>query len=155
MSVTWRFSFFAKRARLTPFTQTNNLESLARLVACESNAIVPIVSFNELPRRDWKHLPELVESGFGRTADVVICTHLDQISQENMGEQLETVTKAFWPRGPLDTDCVIHCSSLMGLSARDLLDRSNTDKPPFEAIWNKDTVGYHVRGPLFSIPFAE
>ena len=113
------------------------------------------MSFNELPRRDWKRLPALVASGFGRRADVVICTHLDQISQENMGEQLENVTKAFWPRGALDTNCVIHCSSLMGLSARDLLDRSNTDKPLFEAIWDKDIVGYHVCGPLFSIPYAE
>ncbi len=39
----------------------------------------------------------------------------------------------------------------MGLSARDLLDRSNMAKPPFEAIWNKHVVGYHVRGPLRSL----
>ena len=85
---------------------------------------------------------------------MVICTHLDQVSQENM-DQLETLVKAFWPRGALDTNRVIHCSSVMGLSVRDLLDRSQVAKPPFKAIWNKDSAGYHVRGPLFSIACAE
>ena len=79
---------------------------------------------------------------------MVVCTHLDHISQENMDEQLKTVTKTFWPKDILNTNRVIPCSTLMGLSARHLLDRSNMTKPPFESIWNKDAVGYHVRGPL-------
>lgn len=127
-----------------------NFESLVRLVASDSNAIVPIVSFKELPRSDWKRLPELVASGVNGRANVVVCTHLDQVSQENMDEQLKTVTKTFWPRGVLNTNRVIPCSSLMGLSARDLLDRSSLAKPPFESIWDKHNVGYHVCGPLFS-----
>jgi len=86
---------------------------------------------------------------------MVVCTHLDQVSQDNMDEQVKTVTKTFWPRGVLNTNRVIPCSSLMGLSARDLLDRSNMVKPPFEAIWDKRAVGYHVCGPLFSTACAE
>ena len=117
-------------------------------MASDSNAIVPIVSFKEIPRSDWKRLPELVASGFNGRANVVVCTHLDQVSQENMDEQLKAVTKIFWPKGVLNTNRVIPCSSLMGLSARDLLDRSNPAKPTFEVIWNKHAVGYHVRGPL-------
>jgi len=124
-------------------------------VASDSNAIVPIVSFKEIPRSDWKRLPELVASGFNGRANVVVCTHLDQVSQENMDEQLKAVTKRFWPKGVLNTNRVIPCSSLIGLSARDLLDRSNTAKPPFEVIWNKHAVGYHVRGALFSTSCVE
>jgi len=123
-------------------------------VASDLNVIVSIVSFNELPRSDWKHLPELVASGLNGRADAVICTHLDQVSQENT-DQLETLAKVFWPRGALDTNRVIPCSSVMGLSMRDLLDRSQEAKPPFRAIWNRGSVGYHVRGPLFSIACAE
>ena len=119
-------------------------------MASDSNAIVPIVSFKEIPRSDWKRLPDLIASGFNGRADVVVCTHLDQVSQENMGELLRTVTKTFRPRDVLNTNRVIPCSSLMGLSARVLLDRSIMTKPPFETIWNKDDVGFHVRGPLLS-----
>ena len=122
----------------------SNFESLVRLVASDSSAIVPIISFNELSRSDWKRLPELLASGRHGRANVVVCTHLDQVSQENMEEQLRTVTKTFWPDSPMDTNRVITCSSLMGLSARDLLDKSNPSKPSFETIWDPNTVGYHV-----------
>ena len=132
-----------------------NFESLVRLVASDSNAIVPIVSFEELPRSDWKRLPELVANGFNGRGNMVVCTHLDQVSQENNDERLGTVAKTFWPRGVLNTNRVIPCSSLMGLSAMDLLDRSSMTKPPFETIWNKDVVGFHVRGPLLSTTCAE
>jgi len=127
-----------------------NVESLIRLVGSDLNMIVPIVSFNELSCSDWKHLPELVASGLNGRADVVFCTHLDQVSQGNT-DQVETLAKAFWPRGALDTNRIIPFSSVMGLSVRDLLDRSQVAKPPFRAIWNQDSVGYHVRGLLFSI----
>ena len=94
-------------------------------------------------------------SGFNRRADVVFCTHLDQVSQENTDKQVKTVTEAFWPGAVLNTNRVIPCSALIGLSARDLLDRSKTTKPPFKAIWEKNSVGRHVRGPLFSIACAD
>ena len=132
-----------------------NFESLLRLVASDSNAIIPVVSFKEIPRGGWKCPSELVASGFNGRAEVVICTHLDQVSQENIDKQLKFVTEAFRPRGVLNTNRVISCSALIGLSARDLLDRSNTTKPPFKAIWEKNAVGYHVRGPLFSKACAE
>ena len=137
------------------FLPQSNFESLLRLVASESDAIVPVVSFKEIPRSGWKCPPELVASGFNGRAEVVICTHLDQLSQENMDKQLKFVTEAFRRRGVLNTNRVIPCSAIIGLSARDLLDRSNTPKPPFKAIWEMNTVGYHVRGPLCSIACAE
>ena len=130
------------------------LESLVRRVASESDAVVPFVSFEELPHSGWKRLPELVSSGFIGRANVVFCTHLDQVSQENMNEQMKTVETAFWPRGVSKTNRVIPCS-LMGLSAGDLLDKSTITKPRFEAICNKDTLGYHVRGPLFLIAYVD
>ena len=131
---------------ISPDLPQFNFESLVRLVASDSNAIVPIVSFKEIPRSDWRRLPELVASGFHGRANMVVCTHLDQVSQENIDEQLKAVTKTFWPKGVMATNRVIPCSTLMGLSARDLLDRSNPTKPPFEVIWNKNTAGYRVRG---------
>ena len=124
-------------------------------MASDSNAIVPIVPFEDISRPDWKPLAELVGSGFNRRANVVVCTHLHQVSQEHMNEELRTVTTTFWPRGVLNINRVIPCS-LIGLSVEELLDRSqNTLKPPFEAIWNEQSMSYHVRGPLFSIAYVE
>ena len=139
----------ASRLPLT-FDPQFDFESLVRLVASDSSAIVPVVSFKELPRSDWKHLPDIVTSGFHGRANVVICTHLDQISQGNMEVHRDIVTKIFWPRDVMNTNSVLPCSSLMGLSARDLLDKSCSSKPPFEEIWKRDTVGYHVRGSLLT-----
>ena len=85
---------------------------------------------------------------------MVVCTHLDPVSQENMDGQLKPVKEAFWPRGVLSTNRVIPCS-LKGISARYLLYRSNTTKPLFKAIWNKRSMGYRVRGPLFPMACAE
>jgi hypothetical protein len=116
--------------------------------------IVPVVSFNEIPRSDWKRLPALIASRFNGRADVVVCTHQDQVSQGNMDE-LKTVTKAFWPKGASETNRVIPCSPIMALSARDLLDRSKFPKPPFWFIWENYTVGDYVRGPLLSIACAD
>jgi len=61
----------------------------------------------------------------------MVCTHLDQVSQENMDERLKIVTNAFRPRDVLNTNRVIPCSSLVRLSARHLLDKFSTSKPPF------------------------
>ena len=124
-------------------------------MASDSNAIVLIVSLKELHRSDWKRLPALIASGFNGRASAVVCTHLDQVSQENMDEQLKTVANTFWPKGVLNTNHLIPCSSLMGLSARDLLERSSMTKPPLETICTKYVMGYHVRGPLFSTVYAE
>ena len=63
-----------------------------------------------------------------------------------MEEQRKTVKKTFWPKDILNTNSGIPCSSLMGLSARDLRDRSYRRKPLFEEVWKKGAVGYHVRG---------
>lgn len=132
-------------------------------MAKDSNAIVPIISFKELSRSDWKDLPDIVANGFGNRANVVICTHLDQIHGRNIGEQLRTVTKTFWPTNPMATgefrlvnaviasspygrpsDQIIACSSLMGLSAQDLLDRSSRSKPAYGEITNERSVAYPV-----------
>jgi len=123
-------------------------ESLIRLVAYDSNAIMPVVSFKGLPRDDWKRLPNLLASGLNRRADVVVCTHLDQVSQENIDKQMKTVSKTFWPKDVLNTNRVIPCSSLMGLSAVDLLNKSEISKPSFQDTWDKRGVGHHVRGSL-------
>ena len=117
-------------------------------MASDSIAIVPIVSFQEISRSDWKHLPELVARGFNGRANMVVCTHLDHASLENLDEQLKIVTKTFWPTDILNTNRVIPCSTLMGISARDLLDISNATMPPFEAFWNKHAMVYPVREPL-------
>jgi len=123
-------------------------------VASELNVIILFVSFEEIPNSDWKHLPELIASRLIGRVGVVVCTHLDQVSQENMNEQLKTVTMAFWPRGILKTNRVIPCP-LTGLSARHMLDRSTIRKPRFEAIWNKGTLGHHVRGPLSLMAYVD
>lgn len=122
----------------------SNWESLVRLAASQSDEIVPIVSVTELPRRDWRDLPKLIESGYDRKPSLAICTHLDRVSRENLRQQLWMVRSVFWPNDH-DESRVLKCSSLMGLSANKLLEQSETTKPPFEDIWDPNSIGYHVR----------
>ena len=129
---------------LTRHSQHQDFETLVRLVSSDSNDIVPVISFKEIPGKAWRDLPKLVASGFKRSANAVICTHLDHVSQTNIKEQLTTVSKVFWPKSVKNTTRILPCSSLMGLSASDLLNKSETEKPPFEVIWDKKHVGYHV-----------
>ena len=68
---------------LTFFPQTN-FASFPPFAASCSNTIVPIVSFKELLHGDWKRIPAPVASGLNGNANVVVCTHLDEVSQENM-----------------------------------------------------------------------
>lgn len=57
-----------------------------------------------------------------------------------MKEQLATVSKVFWPRDmAAAASRIIPCSSLMGLSARALLDMKG--KPPFENFWDESRKG--------------
>jgi hypothetical protein len=100
----------------------------------------------ELPRSDWRDLPKLAAGGYNRRPGLVICTHLDRVSQENLQQQLWTVSSAFWP-GPRDESArVLKCSSLMGLSASSLLEQSKVTKPPFDEVWEPTSIRYHVRG---------
>ena len=69
----------------------------------------------------------------------------DQITGKNQKEQLAAVSKVFWPRdGVAATSRIIPCSSLMGLSARALLDLSLDGKPDFETFWDENGVAHSV-----------
>ena len=57
-----------------------DFEELVSKIAKEIDVIVPIISFKEVSREDWRHLPQLIKNGMGRPADIVVCTHLDQAS---------------------------------------------------------------------------
>lgn len=66
----------------------------------------------------------------------------DQITGDNQKEQLAAVSKVFWPRDlAAATSRIIPCSSLMGLSARALLDLSLDGKPDFETFWDETRKG--------------
>jgi len=76
----------------------------------------------------------------------------DQINGPNLNEQLATVGKVFWPRNLAGAaTSIIPCSSLMGLSARALLNLSTGDRPDFKPnfndFWDKSRkqVEYPVR----------
>jgi hypothetical protein len=76
------------------------------------------------------------------TGDITDSNFRDQINGPNLSEQLATVSKVFWPRNVAGaTTSIIPCSSLMGLSARALLDQSTNPrpnfKPAFESFWDK------------------
>ncbi|PVG00635.1 hypothetical protein CPB86DRAFT_181593 [Serendipita vermifera] len=113
-------------------------ESVLKLVAKDSDVIVPVVSFKELARSDWRKLPDMVANNFGKQASTIVCTHLDQIHGENLTEQMATVSKVFWPRTPWHEAAhrIVPCSSLIGMSARSLIKRSTQHKPSFESIWD-------------------
>lgn len=87
----------------------------------------------------------------------VDCENRDQIHGENLTEQLAAISKVFWPRDiTATTSRIIPCSSLMGLSARALLDLSGgtAEKPSFAAFWddNRTKVTHVVSQIAFSTP---
>lgn len=57
-----------------------DFEELIRRVAKDTPAIVPIINFKEIPKEDWKRLPDIISSGLGVRTDFVICTHFDQVT---------------------------------------------------------------------------
>ena len=128
---------------LTSHTQ-HNFESLVRGISSDSSDIIPIISFEEISGTGWRRLAELVEHGCDRKANVVICTHLYHISRYDTKPQLMTIAEVFWPNLVNNTTRILSCSSLFGLGANDLLDKSVSDMPPFESIWNEEYIGYRV-----------
>ena len=104
------------------------------------------MSFTELSRSNWTELSKLAARGYRPKVDLVICTDLDQVSGENSQLLLRTVSKAFWPGTRDESDRVLNCSSLMGLSASQLLEQTKSTKPPFKTIWDKTSIRYQVRG---------
>jgi hypothetical protein len=94
----------------------------------------------ELPRSDWRALPKLAASSSNCKPDLVICTHLDRVSGENLQQQLWMVSKSFWP-GPHDArHRVLRCSSLMGLGANQLFEQAKATKPSFKKVWEHSYV---------------
>lgn len=53
-------------------------------VAEEANAVVPIVSFKEIAKQDWRRLPRIISSGLQTRASMVICTHFDQVGVSSL-----------------------------------------------------------------------
>ncbi|KIJ60881.1 hypothetical protein HYDPIDRAFT_43073 [Hydnomerulius pinastri MD-312] len=121
----------------------HSFEDLVRLVASEVNAVVPIVSFKEVSKDDWRQqLPDIVQSAIGRPPELVLCTHLDQVVRDRVEEQAASVAKTFWPKSNDANHRVIGCSSKMGFSARSVLQLSRNSKPNFRDIWAKGSVEY-------------
>ena len=132
-----------RHALLLRHTQYS-FEDLLRKVSKQVDAFVPIVSFKELPKEDWRRLPVFIKEGIGRAPDLVLCTHLDQISRDRLTEQVANVAKVFWPASPASHSRVLACSSRMGLSAYLLKDRSAGGLPKFEEFWDKSLMEYDV-----------
>lgn len=120
---------------------------MVRLAAIQSNAIVPVVSFMELPRNDWKRLTMLATSR--RKPSLVVCTHLDRVSQDNLEQQLWMVSSTFWPESPSNDSRILKCSSLIGFSANQLLEQMKDKRPPFSEI--EGSLGYHVSNTPISL----
>jgi hypothetical protein len=59
----------------------DNFEELVRKVAQEVDVFVPIVSFKEVPKEDWRRLPNLIKRGASRPPDLIVCTHFDQVGR--------------------------------------------------------------------------
>ena len=102
------------------------------------------MSFTEISRSDWRELPRL--AGYNRKADLVVCTHLDRVSGENLQQQTSTVSESFWPNEHDESGRILKCSSLMGLSASQLLEQTKAAKPTFKEVWDETSIRYQVSG---------
>ena len=60
--------------------QFKNFEDLVRHVTNEVNTVLPVVSYKEVARQDWRnHLPRILRTSTGRSPDFVVCTHRDLV----------------------------------------------------------------------------
>lgn len=60
--------------------QFHSFQDLVRIAAREANTVVPVISFKEAAKSDWRlQLPKIVQTGLERPPDFVLCTHLDQV----------------------------------------------------------------------------
>ncbi|GBE87120.1 hypothetical protein SCP_1003670 [Sparassis crispa] len=131
-------------------------EDLVRVVAKEANAIVPIVSFKEVSKDDWRsQLPAIIKNGLGRAPEVVLCTHLDQVARDRQEQQIASVAKVFWPKSTDAIRRVLSCSSRLGIGARALLQRSQTGKPRFKDIWKESDLAYDCAERILGMGNAE
>ncbi|KLO16285.1 hypothetical protein SCHPADRAFT_901671 [Schizopora paradoxa] len=122
----------------------HEFQDLVREVAKEVNAVVPIVSFKEIPKEDWRQqLPDIVKAGLQRPPDLVLCTHLDY-AKDRAYELVGSVAKTFWPKMPTDDgrNKVLSTATRMGISSRLLLKMSERQKPKFRDIWEEDSILY-------------
>ncbi|KAH7927606.1 hypothetical protein BV22DRAFT_268537 [Leucogyrophana mollusca] len=104
----------------------HSFEDLVRGVAKEVDAVVPVVSFKEVSKDDWRQqLPDIIK-----------------VAKDRVEEQMASVAKAFWPRKLDAQHRILGCSSRMGFSARSLLRHSRSAKPQFNEIWCEDAIEY-------------
>ncbi|OBZ66421.1 hypothetical protein A0H81_13702 [Grifola frondosa] len=97
-------------------------EDLVRMVAKEANALVPIISFKEVAKDDWRQqLPEIIKAGLGRAPEMVICTHLDQLGMSIIAPLAAR---------PYGSECTSTTSAV------------RVSKPNFEDIWVEGRVAY-------------
>jgi hypothetical protein len=46
----------------------------------ETQIIVPIINFKEVPKPDWRRLPKIISNRLRLHVSHVICTHHDQVT---------------------------------------------------------------------------
>ena len=68
------------------------------------------------------------------------------MSGENLQQQTWTVGRSFWPDARDESNRVLICSPLMGLSAKQLLEQTKVTKASFKEVWDKTSIRYQVRG---------
>ncbi|KLO16286.1 hypothetical protein SCHPADRAFT_823483 [Schizopora paradoxa] len=120
----------------------HSFEDLVRIAAKEADTVVPIISFKEVAKGDWrKQLPQIVQTGLKRPPDFVLCTHMDQVqTKSRVTEQVHSVGKEFWPTITDFERRVLRCSTRLGIGAHLLITQSQQKKPKFENIWKENTI---------------
>ncbi|KLO16273.1 hypothetical protein SCHPADRAFT_995240 [Schizopora paradoxa] len=116
-------------------------EELVREAAGEANAIVPIVSFNEFARDEWRQqLSRILKTVIGGPPDLVLCSYLDCVPRERVNDMAFDIAKTFAPYNENCLDLVSTCATRRGISARLLLQVSEGMKPDFSDITRGDSL---------------
>jgi hypothetical protein len=141
---------------------------MVRTVTEKLDVVIPIISFKEVSRSDWRYLPQLVHESIARPPDMVVCSHLDQVCaivsifsrmiyllmyyhtkyMKCEKELRTTVASVFWKSDPSKINSVLACSSRLGLSARLLLRKSRFSKPDYDEIYDVDSIESYVGVPV-------
>ncbi|KLO16294.1 hypothetical protein SCHPADRAFT_221937 [Schizopora paradoxa] len=118
-------------------------QDLVREASKIVNAVVPIISFKEIPKEDWRQqLPGILKIGTQRPPDLVLCTHFDH-ARDCAYELIGDVAKTFWPKAPeRNRGHILPVATRIGISSCLLLQMSQKQKPRFQDIWQEDSIFY-------------
>jgi hypothetical protein len=125
-------SFLGWHIKLLITGQQSFLHTVGKAIA-QSDAVVAVVNGLQLELDHWTKLPRIVEQARpGRPVDLVVCTHLDGLSEtpQELERDIQTRKGTISSEFGIEPNKVVMATPLWGLGAHILLSQSTNETKP-------------------------